>query len=74
MRYHNITHDDMRNISVYYDENDLVDYFAVSSVDEFLEIKNIVTKPILILEPIYENITKIAEFLINPASIAVNPL
>lgn len=40
--------------------DDLVDYFAVSSKEEFMSIKNIVSKPILLLEPIYENITKIA--------------
>ena len=31
---------------------------AVSCEEEFFEIKNEVTKPILILDPIYENITK----------------
>ena len=39
----------------------LVDYFAVSSEDEFMEINNIVTKPILLLDPIYENITKLSK-------------
>ena len=42
--------------------NELVDYFAVSSEEEFLEIKNIVSKPILLLDPIYENITKLAQY------------
>ena len=37
-----------------------VDCFAVSSGDEFLELCNCVTKPILLLCPIYENITKLA--------------
>lgn len=41
--------------------NELVDYFAVSSAEEFWEIKNIVSKPVLILDPIYENITKLAQ-------------
>lgn len=40
--------------------DDLVDYFAVSSEAEFLEINRLVTKPILILDPIYKNITKLA--------------
>lgn len=38
----------------------LVDYFAVSSEKEFFEIKEKVSKPIIILDPIYENITKLA--------------
>lgn len=42
--------------------NDLVDYFAVSSEKEFFEIKNVISKPVLILDPIYENITKLAKF------------
>ena len=37
--------------------NGLVDYFAVAKESEFLRIKKYVTKPILILNPIYENIT-----------------
>lgn len=41
--------------------DDLVDYFAVSSEDEFLEICKAVTKPILLLDPIYENITNLAK-------------
>lgn len=41
--------------------NDIVDYFAVSSEDEFLEICGAVTKPILLLDPIYENITNLAK-------------
>ena len=40
--------------------DDLVDYFAVSSEDEFLEIKKLVSKQILLLDPIYKNITKLA--------------
>ncbi len=40
--------------------NDDVDYFAVSCEEEFFQIQKIVKKPILILNPIYENITKIA--------------
>ena len=40
--------------------NDDVDYFAVSSRKEFFEIKRFVTKPILILDPIYKNITILA--------------
>lgn len=40
--------------------NDLVDYFAVSSSGEFFEIYSVVNKPILILDPIYGNITKLA--------------
>lgn len=40
--------------------NDIVDYFAVSSEKEFLEINSLVTKPILLLDPIYENITILA--------------
>lgn len=39
----------------------LIDYFAVASADEFLRIKNCVTKPILILHPIYKNITILAK-------------
>lgn len=37
-----------------------VDYFAVSSAEEFLSLKKKVTKPIMILDPIYENIKKCA--------------
>lgn len=33
--------------------NSMVDYFAVSSAEEFFEINKIVSKPILILDPIY---------------------
>lgn len=40
--------------------DDIVDYFAVSSGEEFFDIYKVVTKPILILDPIYENITKLA--------------
>ena len=39
----------------------LIDYFAVASAEEFLRIKNCVTKPILILHPIYKNITILAK-------------
>lgn len=39
-----------------YIESD-VDYFAVSSASEFLVLKNIVKKDIIILDPIYKNIT-----------------
>lgn len=41
--------------------NDIVDYFAVSSEDEFLEVCETATKPILLLDPIYENITNLAK-------------
>lgn len=41
-----------KNISKYLDE--FVDYFAVSSANEFFDIKKYVTKPILILDPIYD--------------------
>ena len=40
--------------------DDLVDYFAVSSQEEFMEINRHVSKPILLLDPIYKNITKLA--------------
>ena len=40
----------------------VVDYFAVSSVKEFFEIMSLTKKPILLLDPIYENITKVARF------------
>ena len=40
--------------------DDVVDYFAVSSKEEFWEIKSFVSKPILLLDPIYKNITKLA--------------
>ena len=40
--------------------NQYVDMFAVSSGYEFFKIKKVTTKPILILDPIYENITKLA--------------
>ena len=39
----------------------LVDYFAVSCESEFFEIKSLVTRPVLILDPIYKNITKLAK-------------
>lgn len=38
-----------------------VDMFAVASRCEFFKIKNVVQKPILILTPIYENITILAK-------------
>ena len=41
--------------------DDIVDYFAVSSGDEFLHIKNMTSKPIILLTPIYKNITKLAK-------------
>ena len=41
--------------------DDVVDYFAVSSAYEFFKIKKLVSKPILILDPIYENITNLAK-------------
>ena len=41
--------------------DELVDYFAVSSEEEFFEISGIVKKPILLLDPVYENITKLAK-------------
>lgn len=40
--------------------NNEVDYFAVSSVDEFLRVLKITNKKIFLLDPIYENITKVA--------------
>lgn len=40
---------------------DQVDMFAVASRSEFFKIKNVVQKPILILMPIYENITILAK-------------
>lgn len=39
----------------------LVDYFAVSSGGEFLELAKITSKKILLLDPIYENITNLAK-------------
>ena len=44
-----------------YEIEEVVDYFAVSSKKEFLELRKIVTKPILILDPIYKNITILAK-------------
>lgn len=41
--------------------DDIVDYFAVSSADEFFSINKIVSRPILLLDPIYKNITKLAK-------------
>ncbi len=38
----------------------LVDCFAVSCKSEFLQAKRITTKSILLLDPVYENITKLA--------------
>jgi len=40
--------------------DDIVDYFAVSSRREFFEVKRHVSKPILLLTPIYKNITILA--------------
>lgn len=37
--------------------NDYVDYFAVASRKEFFSINRFVTKPIILLDPIYKNIT-----------------
>lgn len=37
-----------------------VDMFAVSSADEFLELRKLVSKPILILDPVYDDIEKLA--------------
>lgn len=52
--------------------DDIVDYFAVSSEKEFFEINKLVTKPILLLDPIYENITNLAkqncEFCVSNSS------
>lgn len=45
--------------------DDLVDFFAVSSADEFFEIKKKTKKQIIILDPIYENITKLAKSSCN---------
>ena len=42
--------------------DECVDYFAVSSEGEFLEIQNIVSKPVILLTPIYENITLLAGY------------
>lgn len=40
--------------------NQFADMFAVSSGYEFFKIKRVTNKPILILDPVYENITKLA--------------
>ncbi len=37
------------------------DYFAVSSPKEFYEIKQVVTKPVLILDPVFEGIVPLIE-------------
>lgn len=39
--------------------NDFVDYYAVSSAKEFFEIRGFVSKPIVILDPIYSDIKRI---------------
>ena len=39
--------------------NDYADYFAVSSAKEFFEIKMFVTKPIIILDPVYNDVKKL---------------
>lgn len=41
--------------------DDCSDYFAVSSAKEFYEIKSVVTKPVLILDPVYENVVSLIE-------------
>ncbi len=41
--------------------NDYVDYFAVASRKEFFAINKLVTKPILLLTPIYKSITILAK-------------
>ena len=41
--------------------NGLVDYFAVSCVREYYEIITNITKPVLILEPVYEGIESLIE-------------
>lgn len=41
--------------------DDVVDYFAVATDREFFELKNRVSKPILLLDPIYKNITNLAK-------------
>lgn len=38
-----------------------IDYFAVSCESEFLRVRAVTKKPILLLDPIYENITKLAK-------------
>lgn len=40
---------------------DEVDFFAVSSAEEFFRIKKITNKKIILLAPVYENITKLAQ-------------
>ena len=41
--------------------NDYVDYFAVASRKEFFSINRFVTKPIILLDPIYKNINILAK-------------
>lgn len=53
----------------YFDES--VDYFAVSSAYEFFDLKRYVTKPILILDPIYEEKT-LKKLIENDAEITVS--
>ena len=51
--------------------NESVDYFAVSSAYEFFDLKKYVTKPILILDPIYEEKT-LKKLIENDAEITVS--
>ena len=39
--------------------NDFADYFAVSSAREFFEIRGIVSKPIVILEPVFYDLKRL---------------
>lgn len=41
--------------------NDYADYFAVSSAKEFFEIRMFVTKPIVILDPVYKDIKRLVK-------------
>ena len=41
--------------------DDLVDYYAVSCEEEFLRVRNQTEKNVIVLDPIYENITKLAK-------------
>lgn len=58
-----------KKISKFLDE--FVDYFAVSSASEFFDIKKHVTKPILILDPIYDKAT-ILKLILNDAELMVS--
>ncbi len=42
--------------------NDEVDYFAVATMEEFVRARAVSDKPIILLAPIYKNITKLAGF------------